>query len=65
MKEGLHKEVDLSFDLYEKLKGIEWESYHRIIQLVYSLKQEEMKVKYPPHGYPAIGTPGLQPAGGC
>lgn len=42
-KEKMHKEVDIAFEIYEKLKTIDWQSWHSVISIVEQLKNQEMR----------------------
>lgn len=44
-KEMLHEEVDLAFEIYEKLKHKEHYHWHRVFQMVEQLRANDLMLK--------------------
>lgn len=45
-KEELYKEADLGLEIYEKTKGMEWESFHRVNGIVSQMRSIEDRKKH-------------------
>lgn len=56
--EQLHKEVDMALEIYEKMKEVDYQSWHRVIGMVEQLRNNDQRLRdeYAKQAY-QLGTP--------